>query len=160
MTVNEYVGTVTDRLESNGYEEVTDLPDDVTFNRVYAQRVKSVRFGGLAHKFIAIADGEIDKVFARDAAEDLRAIMTDESLNVLGFGENMVGYVVLPQQNLDGEVRVFINAEYENQKGTAFVFPIGVDLDSGDVITHPVPRLKGRTAYKAQEKDAEKYFTP
>lgn len=160
MTVQDYLDTVASRLEDEGYSEVEELPDELDLETVYAQRVKSVRFGGMAYKFISLVDGDITRATAKKKSEALRTLMTDESLNVLGIGENMVGYVVLPQHGLDEDVEVLITDEYDNQKGTAFVFPIGVDLDSETLITHPVPRLKGRTAYTAQKKDAEKYFTP
>lgn len=158
-STDDYIDAVTDRLLDDGFEPVEELPEDTTFDVVYARRVKALKLGGMAYKFVAFVNADdVSGEAVWHVCEDLREIMTGESVNVFGIGENALGYVVVPQHGLSEDLRRLITESYENQKGTASVFPIGVDLDGGEVVTAPVPAVRARPVFSTQKRDAETYF--
>lgn len=158
---SDYSSKVAERLVNDGFEVVEGLADKGQFEEVYANRVKSLKLGGWVHKFVATLEPvEINAQFVKENADGLRGIMTDESVNVFGIGENMLGYVVFAGEGLSPDVRFFIEDGYDHQRMSSWVFPVVVDLSKSEVVHAPVPRIKQRNVYSTQKKDAEEYFQP
>lgn len=161
MSLTTYAEDVRGRLRDGGFDRLDDVPAESRFDDVYGARKKSLKLGGVVFKFATIYTPESPtRDVVRSAAEDLRSIMNDESINVFGFGENMLGYTVIPMESVPSEVSRYITEDHDPWKGTSFSFPIAVDLGAGEVVHAPVPRLKQRAAYSTQKKDATNLFSP
>jgi hypothetical protein len=154
MDVQTYRERVETAVLDDDYEAISDATE-TTFGQVWQKRTSDPTIG-VTEVFVTVVDAtDFDVDSINETASAFRNLLTEAAPTQPGSMENLFGYMVLAVFDPGEEFIEFATEEYTVADRRTNVFPLIYDLDSEQLYSHTVPRLKGRGFYEKQKLDAE-----